>query len=143
MIYYGEKDNTIEAECEECSRVLKFRKNKLKFDNNLQTYYLLEPIECFCENVSDKIIHAPKNIEQEEKKIVQATTNQQTSNSMAMLTQASNIQQVRNIPRCPTCGSDKVEKISVSSKVVGGAMFGLFSSNVRKTYRCKNCGYKW
>lgn len=48
-----------------------------------------------------------------------------------------------NIPKCPTCGSPDVEKISLTSKVVGGALFGLFSSNVRKTMHCKNCGYKW
>jgi len=48
-----------------------------------------------------------------------------------------------NIPKCPTCQSPNVEKISLSSKVVGGALFGLFSSNVRKTMHCKNCGYKW
>ena len=47
------------------------------------------------------------------------------------------------VPKCPTCGSPNVEKISLSSKVVGGALFGLFSSNVRKTMHCKNCGYKW
>lgn len=47
------------------------------------------------------------------------------------------------IPKCPTCGSPDIEKISLSSKVVGGALLGLFSSNVRKTMHCKNCGYKW
>lgn len=46
-------------------------------------------------------------------------------------------------PKCPTCGSPDIEKISLSSKVVGGALFGLFSSNVRKTMHCRNCGYKW
>lgn len=46
-------------------------------------------------------------------------------------------------PRCPTCGSASIEKISATSKVTGGLLFGLFSSNVRKTFRCKNCGYKW
>lgn len=48
-----------------------------------------------------------------------------------------------NVPKCPTCQSTAVEKISLTSKVVGGALFGLFSSNVRKTMHCKNCGYKW
>lgn len=52
-------------------------------------------------------------------------------------------QQNDNTPHCPTCGSTNVEKISVGKKVVGGALFGLFSSNVRKTMCCKNCGYKW
>jgi hypothetical protein len=48
-----------------------------------------------------------------------------------------------NKPKCPTCGSLKVEKISTGKKVFGGAMFGLFSSDVRNTMHCKNCGYKW
>ena len=51
--------------------------------------------------------------------------------------------QTQYVPKCPTCGSPDVEKISLTSKVVGGALFGLFSSNVRKTMHCKNCGYKW
>lgn len=48
-----------------------------------------------------------------------------------------------NVPKCPTCQSTNIEKISLTSKAIGGAMFGLFSSNVRKTMRCKNCKYKW
>lgn len=49
----------------------------------------------------------------------------------------------QNMPKCPTCGSLKVEKISTGKKVFGVAMFGLFSSDVRNTMHCKNCGYKW
>ena len=52
-------------------------------------------------------------------------------------------QRIYGVPMCPTCGSYNVEKISLTKKAVGGAMFGLFSSNVRKTMHCKNCGYKW
>lgn len=48
-----------------------------------------------------------------------------------------------NIPKCPTCGSSNIEKISLGKKAVGGALFGLFSSDVRKTMHCKNCGAKW
>lgn len=48
-----------------------------------------------------------------------------------------------NIPKCPTCGSTNIEKISLTRKAIGGALFGLFSSDVRKTMHCKNCGYKW
>ncbi len=46
-------------------------------------------------------------------------------------------------PICPTCGSNDVEQISTSDKIVGGLMFGLLSSNIRKSVHCKNCGYKW
>ena len=48
-----------------------------------------------------------------------------------------------NKPKCPTCNSTNVEKISTTKKIFGGAMFGLFSSDVRNTMHCKNCGYKW
>lgn len=48
-----------------------------------------------------------------------------------------------NIPKCPTCGSSNIEKISLGKKAVRGALFGLFSSDVRKTMHCKNCGAKW
>lgn len=48
-----------------------------------------------------------------------------------------------NIPKCPTCGSTNIEKISLTKKAFGGAMFGLFSSDVRNTMKCKNCGAKW
>lgn len=48
-----------------------------------------------------------------------------------------------NRPKCPTCGSTNIEKISLGKKAVGGALFGLFSSDIRKTMHCKNCGAKW
>ena len=50
---------------------------------------------------------------------------------------------IDDVPKCPTCKSTNIEKISMTKKAVGGALFGLFSSNVRKTMHCKNCGYKW
>ena len=53
------------------------------------------------------------------------------------------LSQQSNTPKCPTCGSLQVEKISAGKKVVGGALFGLFSSDVRNTMYCKSCGCKW
>lgn len=47
------------------------------------------------------------------------------------------------IPKCPTCSSTNVEKISIGKKAVGGAMFGVLSSDIRNTMHCKNCGAKW
>lgn len=57
--------------------------------------------------------------------------------------QKSSKPQNNNQPKCPTCGSTNIEKISVTKKVVGGAMFGIFSSDVRNSMHCKNCGAKW
>lgn len=48
-----------------------------------------------------------------------------------------------NIPKCPTCNSTNIEKISATSKVVGAVAFGLFSKTARSQFKCKNCGAKW
>lgn len=48
-----------------------------------------------------------------------------------------------NVPKCPTCNSTDIKKISVISKAVGATMFGLFSKTARSQFRCKNCGYEW
>ena len=48
-----------------------------------------------------------------------------------------------NIPKCPTCGSTNIEKISTTKKAFGFVAVGVFSSNFGKTMHCKNCGYKW
>ncbi len=46
-------------------------------------------------------------------------------------------------PRCPTCGSPYIERISATSKAAGAFAFGLFSKTAKSQFRCKNCGYKW
>ncbi len=48
-----------------------------------------------------------------------------------------------NQPKCPTCGSTNIEKISVTKRAIHGAVFGLLSSTARSQMQCKNCGYKW
>ena len=52
--------------------------------------------------------------------------------------------QTDNIPKCPTCGSADIEKISGTNKVASAAMFGVFSlGHISKTFKCKNCGMKF
>jgi predicted RNA-binding Zn-ribbon protein involved in translation (DUF1610 family) len=47
-------------------------------------------------------------------------------------------------PKCPTCGSEDLERISTGSKVGRAVMLGLFSlGHLSKTFICRNCGYKW
>ena len=50
---------------------------------------------------------------------------------------------VARVPKCPTCGSVQVKKISTTAKVASGAMFGLFSKTARSQFQCLNCNYKW
>lgn len=48
-----------------------------------------------------------------------------------------------NIPKCPTCGSTNIQKISTVSKIVGASLFGLLSRTANSQFKCNNCGYKW
>ena len=52
-------------------------------------------------------------------------------------------QEWQNKPKCPTCNSTNLKKISTTSKVVNTAMFGLFGTKRHKTFHCNNCGYEW
>lgn len=58
--------------------------------------------------------------------------------------QESNSRRVNaNVPKCPTCGSTRIQKISVSKKALGVFGFGLLSKTARNQFECKKCGYKW
>ena len=48
-----------------------------------------------------------------------------------------------NVPRCPTCNSTNIKKISSLNRVAHGYAFGLFSKTARSQFCCQNCGYKW
>lgn len=48
-----------------------------------------------------------------------------------------------NIPKCPTCQSTNLKKITVTSKAINTTMFGIFGTKRHKTFHCNNCGYEW
>lgn len=48
-----------------------------------------------------------------------------------------------NVPKCPTCQSANLKKITATSKAMNTAMFGLFGTKRHKTFHCDNCGYEW
>lgn len=51
--------------------------------------------------------------------------------------------QERNLPRCPTCQSTNIHKISTGKRAVSILGFGILSNNIGKTYECLDCKYKW
>lgn len=55
----------------------------------------------------------------------------------------SNTEKTQNQPKCPTCSSTNIQKISATSKAAGAMTFGLFSKTAKSQFKCNNCGYKW
>lgn len=49
----------------------------------------------------------------------------------------------KNIPRCPTCGSENLKKISTAKRIFSAELMGLASGAIGKTFECKKCGYRW
>lgn len=49
----------------------------------------------------------------------------------------------QNMPKCPTCGSTNIKRISGTKRWLSAGLFGLASSNIGKSMCCQNCGYKW
>lgn len=52
-------------------------------------------------------------------------------------------EKILNKPKCPTCNSTNLKKVSTTSKVVDTAVFGLFGTKRFKQFHCNNCGYEW
>ena len=49
-----------------------------------------------------------------------------------------------NKPKCPTCGSTDLSKISGMKKAAKVGFFGIFGAgDLGKTWKCNNCGSKW
>lgn len=49
------------------------------------------------------------------------------------------------IPKCPICGSANIKKITMSTRAVKTAVFGVVGAvdDAGKTYKCENCGSKF
>lgn len=47
------------------------------------------------------------------------------------------------IIKCPTCGSTKAKKITLSNRSVSILVLGICSNKINKTFECKSCGYTW
>jgi hypothetical protein len=46
-------------------------------------------------------------------------------------------------PRCPTCGSPNIHKVSTTAKLVDAAVWGLLARKPRVQFHCDDCGYEW
>lgn len=46
-------------------------------------------------------------------------------------------------PRCPTCHSPNIHKVSTTAKLVDAAVWGLLARKPRVQFHCDDCGYEW
>ena len=46
-------------------------------------------------------------------------------------------------PKCPSCGSTNIQKITTTDRAVSVATVGLASGKIGKQYKCRNCKHMW
>lgn len=51
--------------------------------------------------------------------------------------------QVQNIPKCPTCNSTNIHKITGTERAASVIGLGLISNKINKSFKCNQCGYTW
>lgn len=56
---------------------------------------------------------------------------------------ASILEEKSRVPKCPTCGSTNIRKMSGVERGASISAFGIFSKKINKTFKCGNCGYTW
>lgn len=53
------------------------------------------------------------------------------------------MEELNNKPKCPTCNSTNLRKISTVSKAANTALFGMLGTKRYRQFHCNNCGYEW
>ena len=51
--------------------------------------------------------------------------------------------QQQNIPKCPTCGSTNIKRITTANRAVSVLTLGILSGKIGKNYECLDCKAKW
>lgn len=133
---YNEKEMPIEIEllCEKCGSTIFVKEGiEVKFDRVNSDYCKLKDgiqITCCCGNFSDTDLIAREDLPH-------------TASDTRLLAgyTPKGIQQ--NVPKCPTCSSTNITRISTASKVINAGVFGLLGNKRKKTFHCNNCRYEW
>ena len=67
----------------------------------------------------------------------------EVSHKLAQMSRTTTPTKQTNVPKCLTCGSTNIKKISATKRYVSTGLFGLASSDLGHTQQCNDCGYKW
>lgn len=128
-VYYDENNNPTEIQiiCNKCGKILSIESTN-KFKIIKSDYCILkdsETITCDCNNSAKGKIEFKKNVDINEAIVHKLTP-------------------ISNKPKCPTCSSTNLKKISMVSKAGSIALWGVFAAGrTSKTWHCNNCGSEW
>lgn len=132
--------------CENCGTISEFLEGKCKNCNNSKIVDLGKTTEEWFRlnsNQKESIIKNVLSLSDETYDLIQEAWRNNKKSIQPTVRPVSSRSSQQNIPKCPTCGSTNIKKISTGKKALGFATVGIFSSNFGKTYECLQCKYKW
>ena len=139
--------NKLENNCPICNSF--FYKLNNKEGNKLIKLNKIQRIQWIENKIGHSIPEELNNLRENynQNKIIEISKQkelEQSVNLNAVLEHGKSIlEEQSNIPKCPTCSSTNIKKVSVTSKVANTALFGLFGTKRYKSFHCNNCGYEW
>ena len=138
MLYYCEKCGGVSIlDFDVCVQCGNHNSYKLVPDEYIDDYAIKDSLkEQFIEN----IVKSSPNFDQACWNRREAFEEIQNHNNELLENDKAN---QANVPKCPTCQSTNLKKISATAKVVNTAMFGILGTKRHKTFHCNNCGYEW
>lgn len=149
--------------CPECANRKKSLEDPEEFYAGYQVYFFQDKIGKTCQ-ICDKDTLIETNITEDELHDIGEYSNYNPNFLKAMrelkekdiieyelkmsqfrsqVEQKNKVIEEANQPKCPTCGSTNIKKISAVSKAGGMFMFGIFSKTAKSQFQCEDCGYKW
>lgn len=98
------------------------------------------------ENLAKQQKHIDKALQEfnQRKEAHQAKLKAEQEAKLKAMTQKA-LDKVNNIPKCPICGSTNINKITLTTRAVKTAAFGVVGAvdDAGKTYKCGNCGSRF
>lgn len=135
VVYFDleSKPQSVELLCSNCKKIFEIDENIDNIFSNITSEVLEikndQQVKCSCGNVHPT------------SKITFQNAVQKVNTQPIRIN--ANTQPQANIPKCPTCQSANIKKISGISKAGSVALWGIFSQKVKKQWHCNNCGSEW
>ena len=144
-IYYGSENkyHPLFLKCKYCNSVL------IQTDEDEKSIFQLSILKSTEEEFKNKSIEIAKKYgnNQFDENEYNKRINEIKSDNTKWLKEYENKQQSQqqNIPKCPTCGSTNISKISTMSRTASIVGFGILSKKIGKQWQCNNpkCKHMW
>lgn len=95
------------------------------------------------EEVAKRQKHVDRVIQEFDREKQTKLKEEQEAKLRQIRTQA--LDKVNNVPKCPICGSTNINKITLTTRAVKTATFGVVGAvdDAGKTWKCGNCGSRF